>query len=73
MLTVDRIVEGIAVLIEDNGSRREMSLSELPRDVKEGSVLKETANGLAVDKAVEISRRTKIAKRARSLFKKKSL
>ncbi len=71
MITVDRIVEEIAVLIFDNGIRKEVSVAQLPNGVREGSVLIETSDGFILDELTTNDRRIKIAKRMKSLFKKK--
>ena len=71
MTVVDRIEERIAVLISDDGTRREIPVSLLPEGAGEGSVLTQTAEGFALDEPATAQRRQSTARRMKSLFKKK--
>ena len=68
-MTVDRIENGTAV-IEHDGCFFEVSLSELPVGVREGSVLIKTESGYVLDAAAEKERRRAAALRKRRLFRR---
>lgn len=70
MIVVDRI-EGNYAVVFFGEMRRDIPLSELPGEVHEGSVLKETPAGLVPDEAAEAERRKKMAERTRRVFGKK--
>ena len=67
MIIVDRIEEGTAVVFFGD-ERRDVPLSELPRGVREGTVLVETEDGLAIDRQAEEQRRRALTERTRRLF-----
>lgn len=69
-MVVDRIEEGIAVLIGDNGERLELPLERLPEGAREGSLLRQTENGFERDPAEE-ERRRLMAERTRRLIRKR--
>lgn len=58
--SVDRIEENTAVLEDDNGKRRSISLLLLPEDTKECDVLFEDKNGVLVKDDEEKERRQKL-------------
>lgn len=68
MIIVDRIEEGIAVVFFDE-EKRNIPVSDLPEGVHEGSVLRETEQGLVPDPEAEVQRRRKISDKMRRLFK----
>lgn len=70
MIVVDRI-EGNYAVVFFGEMRRDIPLSELPREVHEGSVLKETPAGLVPDEAAEAERRKQMTERTRRIFVKK--
>ena len=70
-MIIDRIEGAFAVVHRKDGTTVDIALSELPEDVKEGSVLRKTADGYITDIAEERALRQKAAKRMRSLFRKK--
>lgn len=70
-LTVDRIVEGIAVLEKDDLSHIEISVSLLPDGVKEGSILSFDGTTYSFDAESETEVRARIAAKQRSIFKKR--
>ena len=69
-LTVDRIVEGIAVLEKDDMTHCEIALSLLPEGTKEGTVLFFDGEKYTVDAEEEAIRRKRILEKQRMLFKK---
>ncbi len=70
-LTVDRIVEGIAVLEKEDLSHTEVSVNLLPAEVKEGSVLSFDGSTYTLDADTEAEIRSRIINKQRSIFKKK--
>lgn len=70
-LTVDRIVEGIAVLEKDDLSHTEVSVYLLPDGTKEGSVLAFDGNTYTLDADAEAEARARIINKQRSIFRKK--
>lgn len=69
-LTVDRIVEGIAVLEREDMSHTEIELSLLPEGTKEGSVLLFDGTAYTLDTDEEDERRRRILEKKKMLFKK---
>lgn len=67
---VDRIEEGIAVLIGDDGERLELPLESLPEGTREGSLLRQTPCGFEPDPG-EAERRRLMAERTRRLIRKR--
>lgn len=55
--SVDRIENGVAVLIDDDGRSLTERLERLPADVGEGAVLRRTEQGYVVDTDEESTRR----------------
>lgn len=70
-LTVDRIVEGTAILEKDDLSRTEVLVELLPVGTKEGSVLAFDGNTYTLDADAEAQARARIISKQRSIFKKK--
>lgn len=70
MIIVDRIEEGIAVVLFGD-IRRDIPISELPEGVHEGSVLLKKSGGFMLDTSAEKKRRRELAERTRSIFKRK--
>ncbi len=70
-MTVDRIENGIAV-IEDNGKRIEIPLSDLPEGTREGSLLQRKNGALSLDYEAAQKQRETLKKRTDALFKKKN-
>lgn len=69
MIIVERVEGGTAVL-ESDGKRLAVPLSELPSGVHEGSVLYKTANGYKTDENSEKKRRGQISAKRRRIFRK---
>ena len=69
-LTVDRIVEGIAVLEKEDMSHIEVSVEKLPLGVKEGNILAFDGNNYYIDSDAESTVRDRIINKQRSIFKK---
>ena len=69
-LTVDRIVEGIAVLEKEDMTHTEVDASLLPDGVREGTVLSFDGKSYTVDLTEEEVRRHRILEKQRMLFKK---
>lgn len=68
MIVVSRIEENIAVVYFGD-RKEEIPLRELPEGTHEGSVLKETPQGLVPDPEAENQRRSRISGKMRRLFK----
>ncbi len=68
-MTVDRIENGTAV-IDDNGKRVEIPLSELPEGTREGSLLQRKNGELFLDFEAAQKQRKELAKKTDTLFKK---
>ena len=71
MMTVDRIEDGYAVVENDCGEMERIPLGKLPEGIHEGSVIISSADGYSLDAESERIRRASMAKRTRSLFKKR--
>ncbi len=70
-LTVDRIVEGIAVVENEDMNHFEISLSDLPQGVKEGTVLFFDGTNYLIDIDEEAERRRRISEKQKLLFNKR--
>ena len=68
MLIVDRIVEDLAVCEQDDGSHVHIAVKELPKSVREGSVLVQVNGAWQLDLATEQARRAKLKAQADELF-----
>ena len=65
---IDRIEEGIAVLVRDSGEKMEVPLSSLPSGAHEGSCLRPCERGFALDEGEEAARKRRIERTLNSLF-----
>ena len=65
---VDRIDDEFAVLISDEDERIKLGLSELPQDIKEGSILTRSPSGYVRDEVEEKKRRDKMRKLLDKMF-----
>ena len=70
MIIVDRI-EGDFAVVYFGELRRDIPLSELPRGVHEGSVLKKNTDCWQLDVAAEKERRRTLSERTKRLFSRK--
>ncbi len=66
--SIDRILDDIAVCIDDNGEINNISTNLIFGDYREGSILKETNDGFYVDINEENCRRESNFNLAESLF-----
>lgn len=65
---IDRIEEGIAVLVSDSGEEIEVLLSGLPSGAHEGSCLRPCERGFALDEEEEAARKRRIERKLNALF-----
>lgn len=65
---IDRIEEGIAVLVRDSGEKMEVPLSSLPSGAHEGSCLRPCERGFALDEGEEVTRKRRIERKLNALF-----
>lgn len=65
---IDRIEEGIAVLVCDSGEKMEVPLSSLPAGAHEGSCLRPCEQGFALDGGEEAARKRRIEQKLNALF-----
>lgn len=65
---IDRIEEGIAVLVSDSGEKMEVPLSGLPSGTHEGSCLRPCERGFALDEEEEAARKRRIERKLSALF-----
>lgn len=70
-LTVERIVEGVAVLEKEDLSHIEVEISLLPEGIREGNVLIYDGSAYSLYKEAEKEQRTRIINKQRSAFKKR--
>lgn len=68
---VDRIEEGIAILEKEDLSHVEISLTDLPDGISEGSVLIFDGNSYISDENEEAQRKNQIYEKQQMLFKKR--
>jgi hypothetical protein len=68
LLIVERVVDGLAVCECDDGSHVHMALNELPKNVREGSVLNLIEGTWVLDLQAEQARRAKLHAQADELF-----
>lgn len=73
MIIVDRIENGIAVIEGDDGAFFQLPASQLPDGVREGSVLRRTQDGFALDSEAERERRHMLYEKTKRLFGNKQL
>ena len=65
---IDRIEEGIAVLVRDSGEKMEVPLSSLPSGAHEGSCLRPCERGFALDEGEEAARKRRIERKLNALL-----
>ncbi len=65
---IDRIEEGVAVLVSDSGEKAEVPLSRLPAGAHEGSCLRPCEHGFALDEGEEAKRKRRIERKLNALF-----
>lgn len=65
---IDRIEEGIAVLVSDSGEKMEVPLLGLPSGAHEGSCLRPCERGFALDEEEEAARKRRIERKLSALF-----
>lgn len=65
---IDRIEEGIAVLVCDSGEKMEVPFSGLPSGAYEGSCLRPCECGFTLDEGEEATRKRRIERKLNSLF-----
>ena len=70
-LTVERIVEGVAVLEKEDLSHIEVEISLLPEGIREGNVLIYDGSAYSLDEEAEKEQRMRIINKQRSAFKKR--
>ena len=70
--TVDRIEEDIAALYDDDDNKKDIPVSELPGNIKEGDILRfdEESETYVVDKDKTEQVKVSIEERFKKLFKK---
>lgn len=68
MLSIDRIEENIAVCFDENESRVEIDIKNLPLEVKEGDWLKNIDGQYIIDKEYTLQRRKKIQNLQKKLW-----
>ena len=71
--TVDRIEEDIAVLFDDDENKTDIHISELPKNLKEGDILRfdEESNIYIIDNRKTEEIKSNIEERFKKLFKKR--
>lgn len=67
--SIDRIDRDNAVLIDDSGNKTVVSTSKLPKEIKEGSILKSVNGEFVLDSSEEKKRRKNISSLQKKLFK----
>ena len=65
---IDRIEEGIAVLVRDSGEKMEVPLSGLPSGAHECSCLRSCEHGFALDEGEDATRKRRIERKLNALF-----
>lgn len=65
---IDRIEEGIAVLVCDSGEKMEVPLSGLPSGAHEGSCLRPCECGFILGEREEATRKRRIERKLNALF-----
>ena len=71
--TVDRIEENTAILYDENENKTDISISNLPKNIKEGDILRfDCENDIyIIDEEKTKEAKSSIEKRFKKLFKKK--
>lgn len=67
--SIERIERDNAVLIDDNGNKTVVSISNLPKEIKEGNILKSVNGEFVLDSNEEKKRRKNISSLQKKLFK----
>ena len=67
--SIDRIDRDNAVLIDDSGNKTVVSISKLPKEIKEGNILKSVNGEFVLDSSEEKKRRKNISSLQKKLFK----
>lgn len=67
--SIERIEWDNAVLIDDNGNKTVVSISNLPKEIKEGNILKSVNGEFVLDSSEEKKRRKNISSLQKKLFK----
>jgi hypothetical protein len=67
IFTVDRILDGVAVLIDNAGIAHEIDAGRLPAGVEEGAVLRSGDGGFHVDQGETRQRRNRIRSKLQAL------
>lgn len=67
--SIERIERDNAVLIDDNGNKTVVSISNLPKEIKEGNILKSVNGEFVLDSSEEKKRRKNISSLQKKLFK----
>lgn len=60
LYTIDRVTDGVAVLIGDDGTAYEIDAGRLPAEAAEGAVVRSAGDGFALDEAERDKRVTRI-------------
>lgn len=69
--SIERIEEKIAVCEDDDGAVIKISVTELPKTIREGDIIIKTASGYEISSDETEARRHEMAKLQRSIFGKK--
>ena len=67
--SIEKIERDNAVLIDDNGNKTVVSISNLPKEIKEGNILKSVNGEFVLDSSEEKKRRKNISSLQKKLFK----
>lgn len=70
IFSIDRIEENLAVCEDENGRQVKFELELLPKNVREGDIIRRTDDGFIIDVDEAAERRRKMAQMQKSLFKK---
>lgn len=70
IFSIDRIEENLAVCEDENGRQVKFELELLPKNVREGDIIRRTDGGFIIDVDEAAERRRKMAQMQKSLFKK---
>lgn len=67
LYSVDRVLDGVAVLIDDSGLAHEVEAARLPVGAEEGSIVRSVADGFVIDQAEQRERLTRVAGKLQAL------
>lgn len=70
IFSIDRIEENLAVCEDENDRQVKFELELLPKNVREGDIIRRTDDGFIIDVDEAAERRRKMAQMQKSLFKK---